>query len=449
MKDEIPEGMNEKDILELKDKGKIREDYIPPSQCEECGHQIENIMEKDDKIVIKCDMNHITEAVKDTYIVYRIGLTDCLSTLIGKILGKFDIESKKEEGDLCEIGIEQNGKTITVIFSMDSNLTEERFFEIFKNHFLDRNRIIFIYKPSVDNYKNLWQILQKLSLGNSIFYLPLEEILSDKMKDELERWINYSNKLSELEDKILENIKDEKLKQLAVSIDTNPKYILSALEALKICKISKALQDDEKWEDMEHLITLVFRYLYATDVKHGGAKQRGKSVPDNVFFVRDKDGIYITGVVDCKFSKSADLSQEKTEKYNGYLGRVRKLSMKTEKKALIFPVLDVKSKSTVKEFYNRIEKELEKGEYVIILPIDTLIVLMRTYLSIILKGKIDLKSSDFHDFVIHLFDKDFLKKITKSDSNLFSLEYELIIDELKKRVEDLSLIETAFEEIYH
>jgi len=69
---------------------------------------------------------------------------------------------------------------------------------------------------------------------------------------------------------------------------------------------------------MENAICVAFRYLYHSDIRYGGGVQPGQEVPDNLFFVKNhkNNKFEITGVVDTKFSKSADLNVEKPEKHS-------------------------------------------------------------------------------------------------------------------------------------
>jgi len=446
-KKELPSNISEKHIARLKKRGIIHQEFIPPSQCEECGHHAE-YMEENGNLIIKCDLGHIVETPKDEYIVYRIALSDALLVLLKNLLGDFKLLTETSDGDFCKLKLERGGKPLDIIFSMDYSFSEERLFKILSPHIPRKDFIIFIFKDTEENHETIDTILQKIPLGNIIFNLPLSDIQNKKIKEELNEWLNYSSQIAELEENILENIGNTELKYLTASIDTNPKYILSALLRLKICKASKS-SAKRKWEEMEHIVSAVFHSLYISDIRYGGTKQKGKPVFDNLFFIKGKEGIKIAGIVDCKYSMDADLSKEKTEKYEKYFQLVRGSPWLIPKKALIFVVLDTKSNYTIQEFYRRIKSKLGKGEYVIILPINSLEILMRVYLGVILKSKINIKKTDFAELLETIFDDDLLdKKETKLENGLYCIKPIFILDELKRRVESSSSIETAFEEIF-
>jgi len=449
-KNDIPEGVSSKDIANLIEKKMLEEELRPPSHCmsEGCSQPAETMVDGE-KIIIRCskNINHTAEAPKSDYTIYRMVISSGLLIILKKLLGDISSVSQWDDGDFCKVKLEKGGKPITFIFSMETIISEEKLFGILGPHILKKDFIVLIHKSTRDNYDNIDSILQKLSLGDVIFDLPLENIENEKIKKELEEWINYTGELSKLETKILDKIDDDDLRQLIASVDTNPKYILSALSRLKIRK-ARGFHDTKSWEEMERLITLIFHYMYTSDIKHGGSKQRGEPVTDNLFLVRDKDGIKLAGIVDSKCSMNADLSKEKTEKYENYFKKVRDSPWKVDKKALIFVVLNTKSEYTIKEFFGRLEKKLEKGEYVVILPLTSLERIIHSYLGVILRGRINLNKSDFNDLLTKIFDKDFLEKVGKIETNLYRLTPETILEELKKRAESPSSIETAFEEIF-
>lgn len=446
-KNEIPPDFPKKDLEDLKDEDIICEECVPPSQCEECGCHVE-YMEKEGKLIIQCDQGHELEEPKSKYIVYRMNLTKALICILKDLVGDFSVISMQTNGDFCKIKLNKEDKSLDTILSLDSEFTEKRLFEILSPHISNKEFIIFIFKDTAKNYEIIDSILQKIPLGNIIFPLPLSAIKNDKIKGELENWLEYTNQIAELENDILNDIGNDELKSLTASVDTNPKYILSALLRLKICKAGKT-SAKKKWEEMEHMVTAIFHSLYISDVKYGGAKQRGKSVFDNLFFVKSEDGIKIAGIVDSKCSRDADLSKEKTEKYEHYFELVRDTAWSIPKKALIFVVLDTKSNYTIEEFYDRIKGKLRKGEYMIILPIDSLEILMRAYLGVVLRGKINIKKTDFNDLLQKLFDCDLLDRPeTKLQNGLYCVKPEFLLEELKSRAESPSSVETAFEEIF-
>lgn len=450
-KNDIPESISSGDIANLLEKELLEEELRLPSHClyPTCEQEADAMLDGD-KVIVRCTKytDHTMTVPKSHYVVYRMKISSCLTVLLSKLLGDISVVSKSDEGDRCEVKVEKEDREFTIIFSMESIITSEKLFKILSPHLSKGDYIILIHKSTPTNYTNIESILQKLPLGNIIFNIPLEEIENKKIKKELEEWIDYIGKLSGLETKILDKVDDDNFRELIISVDTNPKYILSAFYRLKMRKV-RGSYDTKSWEEMEHLVTLIFHYMYISDIKYGGGKQRGKSVPDNIFFVRDKDGkIKLAGIVDCKYSMDADLSKEKTEKYENYFKKVRSLPWNVDKRALIFVVLDIKSEYAVKEFFRRLEKKLEKGEYILILPLKSLEWIIQSYLSVVLHGKINLNKSDFNDLLIKIFDRDFLEKTGKIETNLYQLNPEVVLEELKKRTESSSSIETAFEEAF-
>lgn len=452
IKTEIPKDIKDKDIDNLVKKGIIEEDFEPPAHCQYdgCGEQAE-IRVENDKIIVKCAINphHLSEIPKDDYIVYRIKISKGFEILLKELLDKFNVISEYSTGDYCKLTIDKDEKQITFIFCMEELITEEKLFKILSPHISRKDFIVLVHKSTQTNYENIDSILQKLPLGSVIFNIPLDKIENKQLINELQRWLDYISEIHNLEASILDKIDDDDLKALTTSVDTNPKYILSALSRIKLCKIC-GIKGSKTWEEMENLISLIFHYLYTSDIKHGGGKQRGKGVPDNVFLVENNDAGMMAGIVDSKCSYEADLSTEKTEKYENYFKLVRQLKWAITKKALIFVVLDTKSEYTIKEFFRRLKVKFQQGEYIIILPIDSLELLLYSYLGVILRGRINLNKSDFNDLLKQLFDNEFLEKVKgcKIENGLYKIPVESLLEELKQRAENPSSVETAFKEIF-
>ena len=452
IKSELPKEIKEGDLENLIMKGIIKKDYDPPLHCkvDGCDESAET-REENGKLVVKCNVHpgHITEISKDDYTVYRIDLGAGLKIILENLIDGLDDTSQETYGDYCKLKANINDTPITFIFCMEEFFTEERLFNIFSPHISKKDFIVLIHKPTSTNFENLDSILRKIPLGSVIFNIPLDKIKEKKVNAQFQKWVSYTSEISSIENTILEKIEDEDLRNLTVSVDTNPKYILSGLSRIKLSK-SCGIHTTKSWEDTENFISLIFYYLYTTDIKYGGGKQKGKGVPDNVFLTENDDSGMIAGIVDSKCSFVADLSSEKTEKYENYLKLVRQLRWPIQKKAMIFVVFGTKSNYTTNEFFKRIKKKLEQGEYLVILPIDTLELLLYSYLGIILRGKINMNKSNFNDLLNKLFDNDFLDGIGNCaiENGLYTIPVETLLEELKKRAEEPSSIETAYKELF-
>ena len=114
-----------------------------------------------------------------------------------------------------------------------------------------------------------------------------------------------------------------------------------------------------------------------------------------------------------------------------------------EKIALVFPLLDVKTDTSIQKFFDRLKKKMKPGEFCLVMPIDTLEILVYLYLSAILRGKLDLTENDFIKIREQIFDTDFLEKTCKLDSNLYKLNFEII----KNLIKDIAGKESSVESI--
>jgi len=193
--------------------------------------------------------------------------------------------------------------------------------------------------------------------------------------------------------------------------------------------------------------------LYSSDISFGGHKNIGKRVPDNIFIITKpiSDGKipYIIGVVDCKSSEELDLDNKETrEKYINYLRKLREISVISDrKKALIFVRLGDRAKYI--EFYDNIEKNLRDKEYMVILPIDSLLTHIDIYLNVIIRGELQMREylENLEAFLTQLFDDEFLRSLKRNKDytsffneeiltrdKLFYITPNLIIKELENRL---------------
>ncbi len=213
---------------------------------------------------------------------------------------------------------------------------------------------------------------------------------------------------------------------------------------------AQKLRDINDYSDFENILAITFRSIYSSAIQYGGTQQTGERVPDNVFFVRRGSKLCLAGIVDGKFSYSADLSKEKTEKYYYYIEKIRNHPLVNCKKALIFVVLKEKSEGSIGEFFDRLDKFLKEDEYCVILPVQVLEILVYIYLGSTIRGKINLGQEDLNTIFDKIFDRDFL--VTKKDyiinKKLYKLKPDILIDELKKLSVNTSSLEIVFSEIF-
>ena len=231
-----------------------------------------------------------------------------------------------------------------------------------------------------------------------------------KLGKEIRDWVDYMRYVINLEEEILREVsKYRKFKDLLVSVDTNPKYLITALNLFRSIR-RIGLKSRRSYELLEDLVAIALPFIYGGDPFHYGYKRRGEELPDSVFVVwRPEDEaskVYLIGLVDAK-STDLKLSKIDVPKYLGYIKRIRRLPW-TARTALFFVPLNSCEEVVrryrkcpegkgLRSFYNELARNLKKDEYVVILPLDSLITLVDTYLSTIRRIGLGRGRSGIHD----------------------------------------------------
>lgn len=430
-KEKIKESLSDEEI-ELLSKLKILKlTTEKPFKCRKCDSLEIDVREFDSYYLVKCKKCGVYKVGK-TYF-YDISYRELASQLV-KLLGiKCEILDDRDFYVFGEF-VWENLKFLLLI--IPTKLEQDHLLEIFYENLQYNAYTLCIVRDSI--LPDALNILPFITFGNLIYVMPISQI-NDK---DLINWLNKAVKIRMFEDRILQKIEDEELKRLIVSINTNPKYVLVLLSHLRTLKNLEG--KSFSWMLLENLVSIIFRQLYSSDISFGGGRNKGERLPDNVFLVREKDGApEVLGLVDCKSSYAANFDKELTEKYLAYIEKARKIDLLQKvNKALIFIVFDIKGRSALR-FYSRLENHLRENEYVVILPIDSLALILDIYLNIIIQGELRLKDTadTFESMLTNLFTIEYLSQLKRKypDTNndilaygkLFRINKEDILNELE------------------
>ena len=197
---------------------------------------------------------------------------------------------------------------------------------------------------------------------------------------------------------------------MLIKVDTNPKYLVTLLYFFKTLRRIKG--KDETWKLLEDLVSLSLAYIYGGEIKRYGYKEPGKRVPDNIFIIRtypkgSPGKIDLVGIVDTK-SSHLRLSSNDVNKYLEYFKGMREIPVLNEAHSIVlyFVTIDsckdivqrwerCKPGEGIKGFYQEISKRLNGNEYIAILTLDSLIVLIDSYLSAIRRIEISLSKRTY------------------------------------------------------
>ncbi|MCD6155259.1 MAG: hypothetical protein J7J22_05790 [Candidatus Verstraetearchaeota archaeon] len=415
------------------------------------------------------------EAYEKEYYVYDVNYRQLFKLVLEKIGIHVKEQSIIDEGSHY---LYQNDD-FTIIFLLTSIKKPKDYFKILYPLIKEKVPVILIGPKAM--IPHLLDILEALPLGNLLYPLPFNYLSTESVKKNLEEWVDSIKDIHKLEQEILDQIKNEELKELMATVESNPRYLLSLLTHLKTLKILSVQDPQEfKREDiakyMEYVTVLAFRYLTGVDVSIGGNRNIGKRVPDAIVFIRGSksDSVSIIGIVDCKSSLEANFEKELTEKYIHYVNLIRGTFPLKVKIPLIFVLFGIESKKFL-QFHNRVIEYLSmkyNGEfdfYTIIMPLEALTTMISSYLSVILH-EVDLSRNSLIALIREFFDEEYLKEIkhTKTEKyvqwilplverdnineflqapRLYILTSEMILDEIKSKIEESSNVKEILKRI--
>ncbi len=435
--------------------------------------------EKGKFIELLCSSGRIHKVRKEVYekeyYVYDVNYKQ----LFKLVLEKIGIHA--EEQNIVDEGSHYlyRSDDFAIVFLLTSIKKPRDYFKILYPLIKEKVPVILIGPKTI--IPHLLDVLEALPLGNLLYPLPFNYLSDDSLKKNLEDWVSNIKGIRKLEQKILDQIKNEELKELMGTVESNPRYLLSLLTHLKTLKIISVQNPQEfKREDianyMEYVTVLAFRYLSGVDVNIGGNRNIGKSVPDAIVFIRGSksDSVDIIGIIDCKSSLEANFGNELTEKYAHYINLIREAFPLKVKIPMIFVVFGIKPKKFLK-FHGRVMGYLSmkyNGEfdfYTIVMPLEALTTMISSYLSVILH-EVELSKSSLIALIREFFDEEYLKEIKYDKTKkylqwilpfvgqnnvdeflqapkLYILTSEMILDKIQSRIEESSNIKEILKEI--
>ena len=419
----------------------VVETVEPPEFCPRCGKPIGDLYfhylcEDDKNFIIVCSdgVVLIIDKKKRTFMDINYGkvLRALVESLNFQIIDMEDesyyiighARMSEEEGK--EEEKEEEKKTEFYALLLLNVTSETSIYSLF-GKCLKRRLPVLLFTPQANVSKCL-EVQSFISAGNLVLVIPIENFLGLERK--ITNWISEIREIIELENKVVSKIKTSHRKHV-VSVSTNPRYLLTLLNQLEILKFEEKGKFD--WRLLEDLVALAFSYLFISDFRYGGYKQAGVDVPDNLFIIPDKNGSpEIVGIVDCKSSRQTKWDKELTEKYDNYLGRLRNMKAFGTgrlKKALIFVVFDFHCGNFV-DFHERMSEYLEEKEYIIVLPLDSLIILVHTVLSTFFQSELNFAGGRRKISIV--FDKKHFEEEMRKKRGKKKKEYE----EIFKRYEE-------------
>jgi len=286
-------------------------------------------------------------------------------------------------------------------------------------HALRENQPTLLLVPDeeVDSYLEMQSLF---TTGSLVYTAPLSMLGSDS--EYLEGPVETMEQIQALERDIARNL-DEESHKVVERIHSNPRYMLTELNHMRLLRANKELPQSSgtRLEEVGHaaLSTLTPTYPDA-----GGEDDRGDELPDLVFKITDiapdPDDKYtsVGGIVDAKSGDEADFGSEETEgKHTEYLSRARR-HLDVEYISHVFIVNEIDGKKDI-EFFDKMDEYYKPNENLVIWYVDALAMLLEMALTANLRNELQLIGGDFQKvfypfFVTEAFKQTSVSGITRA-----------------------------------
>ena len=247
-----------------------------------------------------------------------------------------------------------------------------------------------------------------------------------------------------------------RFKRFLINVDTNPKHLIALLNMFRSIKRLEP-KSDEAWKTLEDLVSIALAVLYGGEPFTYGYKKLGENVPDSIFFVRDDEGHFkVIGLVDVKSGKRMKVTVSDAKKYLAYFRSMDKIKWITQaiKVVLYFITLEdcgrIKLRwdkeelnKGLKGFYYAILNGLKTNEYIVIMPLSSLIMVVDTYLSVIRRLRIGLSREGYGVFLEVIDPKVDSKVMCRFADKLYCLDSRKLERYFEEKIKNLYVREVT------
>ncbi len=281
-------------------------------------------------------------------------------------------------------------------------------------HALRENQPTLLFVPDVeiDSYLEMQSLF---TTGSLVYTAPLSMLGDDS--EYLEDPVEAMEQIQDLEEELARNL-DEESHKVVGRIHSNPRYMLTELNHMRLLRANKELPPSSGTR-LEEVGYAALSTLTPTYPDAGGEDDRGDELPDLVFKITDiapdPDDKYATvaGVVDAKSGDDADFGREETEgKHTEYLSRARR-HLDVEYISHVFIVNEIDGKKDI-EFFDKMDEYYNSNENLVIWYVDALAMLLETALTANLRNELQLLGGDFQKVFYPFFVTDAFKQTSVS-----------------------------------
>ena len=396
------------------------------------------------------------------YIDYKIKIEPFIRILLQLIAEKIRLKPCPEEtkckvlSDYVKCNVLVNDREIAFFFQFKRMYIPEFLIELARNIELKKPVVLVLSSKSLVNLMNFVELVAVGALAYIVTFEDLARFVEGDREiiNDFKKWLGYVFEVLELEDIVLSRLKDEKfkeLRELLVKVDTNPKYLVTMLSLFKVAQKAKG---KDAWKLFEDLVGVALSFLYGGEIIQLGYKASFENVPDSVFIVRrskPKPGqseIELIGIVDAK-SGDLKLSPHDVPKYEKYFDLIREYpwissSGGSQLVVLYFVTLnscdEIKGKYSrssgnkgLKAFYYKMQSLLLNNEYIAVLPVESLLILIDIYMSVLRRMKLQRTWSGIHGFYRIVLRPDNEQVVARIADRLYCIDSQKLRDFVKSK----------------
>ncbi len=396
------------------------------------------------------------------YMDYNIRIEPFITALLGLIAERLRLKPHLGEtkcrvlSDYVKCNAQVNGKEFVFFFQFKRMYIPMLLMDLARNVELKKPVVLILSSNSILNLMNFVELVAVGALAYIMTFKDLARFIKGDREviNDFKKWLSYVFDILELEDNVLSRLRGEKfreLRELLVKVDTNPKYLVTMLS---LFKVAQKVKGRDSWKLFEDLVGVALSFLYGGEIFQLGYKASFENVPDSVFIVRGskpKPGeseVELIGIVDAK-SGGLELSPHDVSKYEKYFDLIREYpwissSGGSQLVVLYFVTLDgcdeIKGRYSrssgdkgVRGFYRRMQGLLLNNEYIAVLPVDSLLMLIDTYMSILRRMKLQRTWSGIHGFYRAILRPDNEQAIIRIADRLYCIDSHKLHDFVKSK----------------
>lgn len=403
------------DATKLTDSRFLVDEVRKPTQCphSDCSASC-SVERTDEKLQIICDLDenpHEKVVPADEYRYYKIAFKPIIRE-IAQYANHSIEEGSFDDSTLPGYVSAQIEEDVQIVLLVSPSNYQQTAASIYLDA-LSADTPTLLVTPE-QNIDPLLTLQSLFACGSLVFIVPFTILEEDE--EYIQKPVNVMKDIQEMEQEFINKRTGEDTHPLVYRANSNPRYILTELNHMRLLRVNKEIPDHSGTR-LEKVGEVAFSHLFPAYPESGGEDDRGKELPDQLFYIPPLDSgdkyESIFGIIDSKSGDEAGFGDEEAEgKHDVYLEEAEGLNINTDNIAHVFLILEFDGQQEL-EFHKKIAEEYEKSdknEYMVIITADALAMLLAAYLAASVSNELQLIYGDFRKAIYPLFHDEKFKE---------------------------------------